>query len=128
MTSAAVGRQDARDDDRTRRDKQVRWWTRWFRVLPDFIIIGGMRCGTTSLYAYLSEHQQVLPAAKKELHFFDRRFDHGLGWYRARFPLVTAKAWHRIRSGHRAVTGEATPFYLYHPASAVRIAEILPEA
>jgi hypothetical protein len=41
------------------------------RGLPDFVIIGAQKCGTTSLYNYLAEHPNVAPAFTKEAHFFD---------------------------------------------------------
>jgi hypothetical protein len=56
------------------------------RTLPDFIIIGAQRCGTTSLYNYLVEHPRVSPAFMKETHFFDFNFHKGVNWYRAFFP------------------------------------------
>jgi hypothetical protein len=43
------------------------------RLLPDFIIIGGKKCGTSSLYNYLVEHPEISPSFRKEVHFFDRR-------------------------------------------------------
>ena len=128
MTAVRASPQQRAGRDRIwRREKQVRRWTRWFRILPSFIIIGAMRCGTTSLYAYLCEHPQVLPAAKKEVRFFDRRFQRGLGWYRSRFPLLTTKSWRSVRCHRPAITGEASPYYLYHPQIAGRIAATLPD-
>ena len=56
------------------------------RQPPDFIIIGAQKGGTTSLYRYLTEHPDVGGATKKEVHYFDRNFDKGLGWYLAHFP------------------------------------------
>src|SRR5215208_7169443 len=47
-------------------------------ALPDFVIIGAMRCGTSALYAKLSQHQHVERAAKKELNYFDLHFEKGL--------------------------------------------------
>ena len=40
------------------------------RVLPDYLVIGAMRGGTTSLYRYLIQHPCVLPAFTKEIHYF----------------------------------------------------------
>jgi hypothetical protein len=85
--------------------------------LPNFVVVGAMRSGSTSLYKYLQPHPQVwMP--RKEIHFFDRRWDHGLDWYRARFD-----GW----SGEPAV-GEATPTYLSDPAAVDRMAATIPEA
>ena len=60
--------------------------TRHFRLLPDFLIIGTQRGGTTSLYHYLQAHPSVYAAATKDTHFFDKKFHKGVGWYRAHFP------------------------------------------
>ncbi len=94
--------------------------TRRLRVLPDFLIIGAQRCGTTSLFRYLERHPSILPAAVKEVHYFDDRFPRGDSWYRSHFPLSL-----RMR-GHQ--TGEASPYYLFHPHVPRRVAEILPSA
>ncbi len=45
--------------------------------LPTFLIVGAMRCGTTSLNGYLRQHPQVAMGSPKEIHFFDREFDRG---------------------------------------------------
>ncbi|MFX1453319.1 MAG: hypothetical protein ACFFCM_20970, partial [Promethearchaeota archaeon] len=42
------------------------------RTLPDFLIIGAPRCGTTSLYQYLIQHPSIFPAYRKEIKFFFR--------------------------------------------------------
>ncbi len=57
-------------------------------AMPDFIIIGTMRGGTTSLYNYLLAHPQIAPATQKEVHFFDWHFHRGISWYRAQFPSL----------------------------------------
>lgn len=91
--------------------------------LPDFVIIGAQRCGTTSLYAYLAGHPRVAPAEEKELHFFDLNWDRGVGWYRDRFASAR-----RRRLRRRPLTGEASPYYVFHPHAPARMAEVLPEA
>jgi hypothetical protein len=90
-----------------------------WRALPDFIVIGAPRCGTSSLYKYLSEHPDVLPAFRKELHFFDRHYIKGLFWYRSNLPLIR-------RLGGVRITGEATPNYLVHPYVPDRIRSVIP--
>ena len=97
--------------------------TAGLRPLPDFLIIGGQRCGTTSLYYYLRAHPQVLPALAKEVHFLTLHWSRGEGWYRARFPLRARKTGRR----RPPLTFEATPYYLFHPMAAARAAELLPE-
>lgn len=46
--------------------------------LPTFLIIGAIRCGTTSLTGYLRSHPQVYMSTPKEIRFFDRNFDRGV--------------------------------------------------
>jgi hypothetical protein len=95
---------------------------------PDFIIIGAQRCGTTSLYWWLSKHPDVAAAATKELHFFDLGYDRTLGWYRRQFPSTHERKRHLESSGHVLVAGEASPYYLFHPDAAMRVARDVPGA
>jgi hypothetical protein len=100
------------------------------RVLPDFIIIGAQRAGTTSLYEYLTAHPCVAAAFIKEVHFFDNNYAHGLNWYRAFFPIALVRDFLR-RGGTgvpncRLLSGEASPYYLCHPHAARRVRETLP--
>jgi hypothetical protein len=90
------------------------------RAMPRFIIIGTQRGGTTSLYDHLTNHPQIRAAKKKEVHFFDNQYHKGLDWYRGQFPRV------RFRRG--MITGEATPYYLFHPEVPGRIEKHLPKA
>lgn len=90
------------------------------RALPDFLIIGAQKSGTSSLYAYLTSHPQISPAAWKEVDFFGKHYAKGVPWYRAHFPL-SSRLQHK-----KAITGEASPNYLYHPCAAKRIAEVIP--
>ena len=86
-------------------------------VLPNFVVIGAMRSGSTSLYKYLQAHPEVY-MPRKEIHFFDRKWDRGLSWYHTRFEG---------HSGQPAV-GEATPTYLAEPAALDRMASTIPDA
>jgi hypothetical protein len=86
------------------------------RSLPDFIIIGAQKCGTTSLYNFLVQHPHVNSAIQKEIHFFDQRYSKGINWYRSRFPFLNAGA----------MTGEASPNYILDPHTPKRIFEYLP--
>jgi hypothetical protein len=91
-------------------------------ALPDFLIIGAPKCGTTSLYYLLTEHPHVGPAAAKELHFFSSHFDLGIDWYRRCFPRPKHK------EGQSTITGEATPSYLADRYAPARVAEVVPQA
>lgn len=96
------------------------------RRSPTFIIIGAQRAGTTSLYRYLTAHPLVLPAAWKEVHYFDRSYQRGAAWYRGHFPFVleSKDGWHFHRAG--AITGEASPEYLFDPRVPERVRRDLP--
>ena len=87
-------------------------------TLPDFIIIGGQRCGTSSLYKYLAAHPQIAPASRKEVHYFDLNYQRGLRWYQSQF---------QDKQGPNMLCGEASPYYFFHPLAAQRCASILPE-
>ena len=92
------------------------------RSLPDFMIIGAQKSGTSSLYAYLCQHPQLLPSSKKEVHFFDNidNFEKGQAWYRAHFPL-------RKNVSAHFKTFEASPLYFFHPLTPRRIFDLIPE-
>ena len=90
---------------------------------PDFIIIGAQRCGTTSLYDYLSQHPSIQPALRKEIHYFDNHFDRSPAWYRAFFYPAALR-----RPFRPCLTGEATPYYPFHPHTPPRLAATLPRA
>lgn len=96
------------------------------RVLPDFVIVGAQKAGTTTLYSQLVAHPSVLPALRKEVHYFDAS-PRAESWYRAFFPTHKRLAATRRRTG-AAVTGEATPFYLCHPGAAGRMHAVVPGA
>lgn len=88
--------------------------------LPDFLVIGAAKCGTTSLAAYLSAHSQIYMARPKELRFFSHYWDRGLDWYAERFEDVP--------DGHLA--GEASVQYTEAPLLAdvpERIASVMPD-
>ena len=108
-------------------EKAFRATTNPLRLMPDFIIIGTMRGGTTSLYSYLTEHPNIGPAYMKEVHFFDVYFSKGLHWYRAQFPSSVQKYYTERVQKQNFITGEASPYYLFHPHAPKRIAKTLPQ-
>jgi hypothetical protein len=96
--------------------------------LPDFLLIGAQRGGTTSLYHYLVRHPGIAGAVlDKELHFFDLGYQRGLERYRAAFPTNASLALATRRTGSRPLVGEATPYYLFHPLVPARVAATLPD-
>jgi hypothetical protein len=89
--------------------------------LPDFLIIGAQKCGTSSLFRYLGLSPEVALPDVKEIHFFDLHFDRGVDWYRSQLPATSNR-------GRRAqITGEASPYYMFHPLTAARIKDTLPD-
>lgn len=85
---------------------------------PNFLIVGAMRSGTSSLAGYLADHPDVFVTPRKEIHYFNRFYDEGFEWYLEKFAGA---------GGEHAV-GEATPSYMYEPVAIERLAETLPEA
>ena len=96
------------------------------RVLPNFIVIGVGRGGTTSLYHYLNEHPCVIKSAYDELGFFDENFHLGLNWYRSMFPTKFLKKKIAKEFG-KCLTYDVTPSYIRKPWVARRIKELFPE-
>lgn len=91
-------------------------------TLPNFLVLGAQRAGTTQLHLLLEAHPQVyLPQRRKEIHFFDWYYDRGTEWYESFFPEANyANAY--------AAIGEVTPDYLSEPQVPARIASLLPSA
>ncbi len=96
------------------------------RVLPDFIIIGGMRCGTSSLFNYLNLHPYIKTSRTKEIHFFDRNFGKGINWYKSFFPSLVYKWIMKMIFNQDVITGEASPNYLFDPRVPKRISMLIP--
>jgi O-antigen/teichoic acid export membrane protein len=97
-----------------------------FRPLPEFLLIGTKRGGTTSLAAYLHDHPDVAPlfpriAVPKGVRYFDDHYVEGPRWYRSHFPSSFARRGGRI-------AGEATAHYLFDPRAAERAHRLVPNA
>lgn len=102
------------------------------RPLPDFLIIGTKRGGTTSLWRYLIQHPLVprlFPAWNtKTSHYFEDTFGRGEAWYRSHFPTARRRAALERRHGGPTRVGEAAPLYMFHPLAAARVADLMPRA
>jgi len=98
-----------------------RKFTRSRRSLPDFLIIGAQKSGTTSLYNYLIQHPKIIPAKKKEIHYFDLNYNKDLSWYKANFPL------NNQLKKRNAICGEASPQYIFLPNIMDRISKEIPK-
>ena len=96
-----------------------RYCTHRHRALPEFLIAGAMKAGTTSLFGYLEQHPQCSPAMKKEVNYFCRNFSRGMKWYRMHFPRITART-------QRQRCFEATPGYIFDPRVPLRVVSELP--
>jgi hypothetical protein len=84
--------------------------------LPQLLILGAQRGGTTSLYKWLAGHPQVNAPLDKEIQFFSVEWHRGTDWYRSHFG----------RLDDPRLNFEASPYYLYHPCAPARVAATLP--
>ena len=110
-------------------DAVLRWGrvTASARMTPGFLICGAQRCGTTTMYRTLSQHPHVLKAVlHKGVHYFDTGYLRGRGWYQAHFPLRATAQRIARQTGKTPLTFESSPYYLFHPLAAERIARDLP--
>lgn len=75
-----------------------------FEKLPNFLLIGAPKCGTTSLHLVLGQHPEIYATSVKEVHFFDRElYSNGLEWYQEKYFNGADKF---------PARGESTPNYL----------------
>ncbi|MBG0827419.1 sulfotransferase [Planomonospora sp. ID67723] len=102
------------------------------RHLPDFLIVGSKRGGTTSLWNYLVQHPLVMPMYPesreiKSPWYFYVNYARGDAWYRSHF--ATERRLDRLEEkyGVRPLTGEACPYYMYYPPVAERVLERMPD-
>jgi hypothetical protein len=93
--------------------------TSFLRPLPDFVVIGAQKSGTTTLYEWICVHKNVKKGIYKEVHYFERKkkyLERGKRWYKSQFP---------IKIGDKK-TGEATPIYMFKKEVPRRIKETIP--
>lgn len=90
------------------------------RALPDFLVIGAQKSGSTSLFNYLGLHSAILPSVQKEIFYFNRYFDRGENWYRRYFP----RQGDLDKGG--MITGEASTTYLCSPEAPGRTHALIP--
>jgi Sulfotransferase domain len=99
------------------------------RMWPDVLIIGTQRGGTTSLYRYLAEHPNFAPAlVSKGVHYFDTELfeTRPASWYRGHFPTTAYRGVRQRVSHGRMVTGEGSPYYMFHPLGPSRVRATIP--
>lgn len=80
---------------------------------PNFLYLGGDKCGSTWIYYILDKHPNVTLARAKELFYFDKFYQKGSGWYNSQFPVNTDAL--RV--------GEICHDYLYSEEALQRIAQ-----
>jgi len=98
-------------------------------LMPSFLLIGGKRCGSTTLHRSIIDHPHVLaPRAAKSSHYFDVNHHRGASWYESHFPSRSAAERLAARTGIMPITGESSPYYSFHPLAPQRIAAELPNA
>lgn len=125
LAASSESPRHGRDDEQQRFTRPPGAWvdppawriaTAFARRPPAFLVIGAQRAATTSLYRLLTSHTGVLPALRKEVHYFDFQHAKGPQWYLAHFPLRTVSG----------LTGEASPYYMVHPLAPERVKRMNP--
>jgi len=84
---------------------------------PEFIVPGTQKGGTTSLHQLLSRHPQVYLPRCKEVHYFSLHAHQPPSWYAEHYTEASADQ----------RCGDITPYYLFHPWAAERMASLLPD-
>ena len=99
-------------------DRFFRKITSSFRMLPSFLILGGSRSGNTSLFAYLTEHPNIMPGSLKAFFFFQYFTNNKTSFYRSQFPIKRKNL----------ITCDSTSSYFVHPLIPARVHKLLPSA
>jgi len=98
-----------------------------FAVLPEVLLIGASKCGTSSMAAHLSSHPDCMPPFYKEVRYFDASripvadFD----LFKAHFPTIARRKAKELVTGRRAWTADFSPTYFDHPHAPRRVFEVL---
>jgi hypothetical protein len=87
-------------------------WTAPWRALPNLLVLGAQKSGTTSLHDYLARHPEIRMSRIKECHVLWKHA-WSLREYRAYFPLRAQCRFPMVKC-----VGESTPYYLFHPSAA----------
>ncbi|MGJ8652848.1 MAG: sulfotransferase domain-containing protein [Opitutaceae bacterium] len=92
------------------------------RALPDFLIIGAQKAGTTSLFNYLCQHPQVVGSVPKEIFYLCSHPERGERWYRRHFPIRNKL------QANNMICGEATPIMLCVEQAPQQAHALIPKA
>ena len=88
-------------------------------MVPGYLVVGTKRGGSTSIAHWISQHPEVAPCrSTKGTHYFDVNYGRGWRWYLSAFESA---------GGPWRITGEASPYYMFHPHAPQRIAQALPD-
>jgi hypothetical protein len=85
--------------------------------LPNVLMIGAMKSGTTSLKKYLLKSSKVCSSLTQEVHFFDDKYEKGISWYRSNFPVLNGRK-----------TLDTTPSYMFKEVCLEKIYKTVPNA
>ena len=107
--------------------RAARTATGGLRVMPDFIIPGAQRSGTTFLFSQLVRHPEIADTWQKDTEFFTLNYGKGFRWYRGNFPLRAGNAVMTAKGRRPRISGEATGYYLFHPGAPKRVHDALPD-
>ncbi len=98
------------------------------RVLPDLVLAGVQRSGTTALFEALYRLPNVeRPRRGKGAHYFSYNFHRGWEWYQSQFPTERWARTVEARTERPLFTFDACPYYLFHPFAVERMAQALPD-
>ena len=100
-----------------RRRDALRLWRNKPGGIPELVVIGAQKSGTTTLHNMLSQHPDLWGNQRKELHYFNYNAFRGENWYRSFFPPRNARKYFDV-----------TPDYICHPYAAERMSALLPDA
>lgn len=105
--------------------------TAFDRPMPDFLIAGTKRGGTTSLFNYLVQHPGILALypqlrGRKSTDFYFADSGRSERWYRSHFHTETYRRLLARRLGYRPLSFEASPYYIWDPRTAAKVAALAP--
>lgn len=98
------------------------------RVLPDLVLAGAQRSGTTALTEALYRLPTVeRPRLGKGSHYFSYNYYRGWEWFQSQFPTTTWANRVQEKNGAPLFTFDACPYYLFHPFAIQRMSQTLPD-
>ena len=98
-------------------------------MLPNFIIVGAPKAGTTSLCNYLSEHDEIFMSTPKELNFFSHNEIIKQNLYYKDFYVACLEEYesHFDKAVKKKAVGEGSVSYLFYPQTPIKIHKIIPD-